>query len=147
MRVLLALDESECSREAVESVRRLTWPTGTEFVVLSVAPTRFLLSAEYYVDSMDIDAAEKAALVAHEKVAADGGKALEGVSGPVRTVVKTGDPRIVILEVAKSEHVEMIVIGSHGRTGLARLFLGSVAAHVVTHAPCNVLVVRKPRKE
>ena len=141
MRVLLALDESECSREAVESVRRFTWPTGTEFVVLSVAPTRFLLSAEYYVDSMDIDAAEQAALVAHEKVAADGEKALEGVSGPVRTVVKTGDPRIVILEVAKSEHVEMIVIGSHGRTGLARLFLGSVAAHVVTHAPCNVLVV------
>ncbi|HEX7878726.1 MAG TPA: universal stress protein [Candidatus Eisenbacteria bacterium] len=145
MRVLLALDESECSRKAIESVRRMTWPSGTEFLVLSVAPTRFLLSAEYYVDSMDIDAAEKAALVAHEKVATDGQRVLEGVSGPVRRVVRTGDPRIVILEVAQSEDVDMIVIGSHGRTGLARLFLGSVAAHVVTHAPCNVLVVREPR--
>jgi len=36
------------------------------------------------------------------------------------------------------------VMGSHGRTGLAKLVLGSVAAHVVAHAPCTVVVVKRP---
>jgi nucleotide-binding universal stress UspA family protein len=37
---------------------------------------------------------------------------------------------------------DLVVVGSHGRTGLAKLVLGSVASHVVTHAPCSVLVVK-----
>jgi nucleotide-binding universal stress UspA family protein len=36
------------------------------------------------------------------------------------------------------------VVGSHGRSGVRRLLLGSVAAHVVTHSPCNVLVIKSP---
>lgn len=45
-----------------------------------------------------------------------------------------------IVEAAKSGHYDLIVIGSHGRTGLARAVLGSVAERVVRHAPCSVLV-------
>jgi len=56
-------------------------------------------------------------------------------------VVK-GDPRDVLVDAARSINADLLVVGSHGRTGLAKLVLGSVAAHVVTHAPCSVLVVK-----
>jgi universal stress protein A len=45
---------------------------------------------------------------------------------------------------ARREKADLIVVGSHGRSGMAKLLLGSVAAHVVSHAPCSVLVVRPP---
>jgi nucleotide-binding universal stress UspA family protein len=47
-----------------------------------------------------------------------------------------------IVRVAKAQHAKLIVIGTHGRTGVARFFLGSVAARVAATAPCPVLTVR-----
>jgi universal stress protein A len=49
----------------------------------------------------------------------------------------------VIEEVARSESVNLIAMGTHGRSGLQRLLLGSTAERVVQHAPCPVLVVRR----
>jgi len=60
----------------------------------------------------------------------------------VTTRVERGDARSTIVEIAESEHCDLVVVGSHGRTGFHRLVLGSVAAHVVAHAACDVLVVK-----
>lgn len=60
----------------------------------------------------------------------------------VSGVVKEGDARDQIIEVAKAFGADLIVIGSHGRRGFKRLVMGSVAEMVVRHAPCPVLVVR-----
>jgi universal stress protein A len=63
------------------------------------------------------------------------------------TVVKTGDARDAILEAAREIEADLIVMGTHGRRGVTRLFLGSVAEDVMRRAPCPVLVVRtKPRR-
>ena len=62
----------------------------------------------------------------------------------VERVVETGDAAAAICQVAERLGVDVIIVGSHGRTGLARLFLGSVSEHVVRHAPCPVLVIRNP---
>jgi nucleotide-binding universal stress UspA family protein len=48
----------------------------------------------------------------------------------------------MIVSAAEAEHADMIVVGSHGRGAVGRLFLGSVSEHVVRNAPCPVLVVR-----
>ena len=56
--------------------------------------------------------------------------------------VVTGDARFALIDAAKSEHADLLVVGSRGRTGLSKLLLGSVASHAVTHAPCSVLVVK-----
>jgi nucleotide-binding universal stress UspA family protein len=56
--------------------------------------------------------------------------------------VKPGDPRLVLLEEARAAEASLIVVGSHGRKGIKRLFLGSVAEWVLGHATCDVLVVR-----
>jgi nucleotide-binding universal stress UspA family protein len=60
----------------------------------------------------------------------------------VRTVIREGMPRSVILEVATEAGADLIVMGTHGRTGLAHMVLGSVAEHVVRHSSIPVLTVR-----
>jgi len=56
----------------------------------------------------------------------------------------TGDPAMAIANLAQEEGVELIVMGTHGRTGLMRLLMGSVAEAVVRRAPCPVLTLRQP---
>ena len=55
-----------------------------------------------------------------------------------------GVPFQVIIETASTAHVDLIIMGTHGRTGLPHVLLGSVAERVVRLAPCPVLVVRIP---
>ncbi|MBM4001388.1 MAG: universal stress protein [Planctomycetes bacterium] len=59
----------------------------------------------------------------------------------------TGDPAGAIVRLAQDEHVDLIVLGTHGRTGLSRLLMGSVAESIVRRAPCPVLTYKHhPRK-
>lgn len=62
------------------------------------------------------------------------------------TLVMEGDPREVIHAAAEKLGVDLIVMGTHGRRGLARLFLGSVAEDVSRRAPCPVLLVRGSKR-
>lgn len=62
-----------------------------------------------------------------------------------KTVVKSGSPRSVILRAASAEAAELLVVGTHARGSVGRLFLGSVAEDVVREAPCDVLVCRFAR--
>ncbi len=59
----------------------------------------------------------------------------------------TGDPAMAIVRLAEEEGVELIIMGTHGRTGLMRLLMGSVAEAVVRRASCPVLTLRQPSKE
>lgn len=61
-------------------------------------------------------------------------------------LVRPGDPRNVILDVIAAGDIDLVALGTHGRAGIARLFLGSVAERVLAAARCDVLVVR-PRNE
>jgi nucleotide-binding universal stress UspA family protein len=56
--------------------------------------------------------------------------------------VKVGDPLRQVVAYARDEAMDLIVLGTHGRSGVAHLFLGSVAERVVRTAPCPVLTVR-----
>ena len=58
--------------------------------------------------------------------------------------LRIGDPAAEILTTAQDTHSDMIVMGTHGRTGLGRLLMGSVAEQVVRKAPCPVLTVKAP---
>jgi nucleotide-binding universal stress UspA family protein len=72
-----------------------------------------------------------------ERVAAAGTTGLT-----VRALLKAGSPAAAITDTAAEEGSELIVIGTHGRTGLNRLVIGSVAERVVRIAPCPVLTVK-----
>ena len=76
------------------------------------------------------------------------GEALVKVEGEAgRTVgfsLLHGQAAEVVTDLATTEHADLVAIGTHGRHGLRRVLLGSVAAAVVRHAPCSVLVARAP---
>ena len=61
---------------------------------------------------------------------------------PVVTVARMGLTSHTIVDYAKAINIDLIVMGTHGRTGMAHLFMGSVAERVLRHAPCPVLTVR-----
>jgi nucleotide-binding universal stress UspA family protein len=76
-------------------------------------------------------------------------RAIEGVPPMVQIIghVSTGDPASAIVKAASSLQVDVVVVGTHGRTGVQRFVMGSVAESVVRHAGCPVLVVRPKTHE
>lgn len=143
MKILIGMDDSAHSRAALEFVESMRWPAGTQVLVLSVAKPAVV--AHSLVDAGGITylrAVEEESVQQHETLAASVERELRD-AGFVTTVrVASGDPREGIVETARQEQVDLVVVGSHGRTGLDKLLMGSVASHVVTHAPCSVLVVK-----
>ncbi len=61
-----------------------------------------------------------------------------------RAILRDGEPRLAILDEAKRRRADLLVVGTHARAGIVRLRLGSVAAHVIRRAPCDVLIARPP---
>jgi len=144
MKILIALDDSQHSDRALEFVTRMRWPAGSRVIVLTtqqpVAPALTAADeAGAVLPGLFEEQRERLeALVAR----AEGTLREAGFSTEGR--VLAGDPREVLVQVALSERADLLVVGSRGRTGIAKLMLGSVSSHVVTHAPCSVLVVKQP---
>jgi len=143
MKVLIAVDGSPCSSAPVNEVLRRPWPQGTVVRVMSVVenprppPNAFWPEAYMVPEPVYQQVRENAeALVA--KVA--GSLAAKGIS--VERAVRQGDARSGIVEEASEWGADLILVGSHGYTGVKRLLMGSVAHYVVSHAPCSVEVVR-----
>jgi nucleotide-binding universal stress UspA family protein len=145
MKILVALDESVHSERALEFVTRMRWPAGSTIIVMCVAqPLPAGLVAPYEPRALAPELAEALHVRLQESVAR-AEKALRESGFSTLGRIVDGDPRAALIETAEKERVDLIVVGSHGRAGLAKLMLGSVSSHVVTHAPCSVLVVKGPQ--
>jgi nucleotide-binding universal stress UspA family protein len=145
MKILVAVDGSSPSQAAIDEVAERPWPQpSTVRVVSAVQP--YVLGAVELVP---------AAVTPHDiaqqqddqakQLASRAARRLEKPGLAVESVVREGDPRQVIVDEANDWGANLIVMGSHGRTGLQRLLLGSVAQAVVGHARCSVEVVRRPQ--
>jgi universal stress protein A len=77
-----------------------------------------------------------------EKQLRSGIRAIDHHGVKITTEVRTGRPAPTIVQCARDRASDLVIIGSHGRTGVARVVMGSVAEHVVRNAPCPVLVIR-----
>lgn len=145
MRILLAVDGSAPSQDAIDEVAERSWPASSTARVVSVVRPYVPPAAEFVpavFTSRDIlQEQQKDA----EQVAARAAQQLRRSGLSVDTAVRQGDPRTTIVDEAMEWGADLIVMGSHGHTGLTRLLLGSVAQAVVAHAPCSVEVVRKRR--
>jgi len=64
----------------------------------------------------------------------------------VETIIKTGKPFVEIIDTAKEKDVDLIIMSTHGHTGVEHLLFGSTAEKVVRKAPCPVLTLREPIK-
>jgi nucleotide-binding universal stress UspA family protein len=145
MRILVAIDGSEPSGAAVRAVSQRPWPAGSTVRVLAVArpvvpPGELPLAGASY-DQMAKAVAEEAG-----KVAARAADALQKSGLAVESAVREGDPRAEIVLEAERWGADLVVVGSHGRTGMKRWLMGSVAEYVVRHAHCSVEVARLPAR-
>ena len=144
MKILLAVDESEYSAAATATVATRPWPSGTIVRVLTAIEPVVPPAAELWYDAGgNIERAQQGLTTRAEQLTAGVAETLRASGLTVETVMRDGEPRSVIVDEARDWSADLIVIGSHGYTGLKRWLLGSVAQAVVAHAPCSVEVVRK----
>ena len=146
LRILLPIDFSEPSREAAKYAFSLADRFGAELhalhVVEAIAPT--LPEAARHMASFPKDFMAQARQAAERELAAALPSDLAGGRDVVR-VVAEGSPLSQILEYATTNNIDLIVMGTQGRTGLSQFLVGSVAERVVRHASCPVLTVRPPQ--
>ena len=137
-KVLLATDLSPTSVPATNEAFVIAGRLQAELLIVSVIDTASLrLPGGRFLARVD-QVRERRQAAAQELVRRG---RREGI--PVTFLVWEGEPGESILEAAKAEQVDMIVLGSHGRGPLGRLLLGSVSQHVVRQAPVAVVVVRQ----
>jgi nucleotide-binding universal stress UspA family protein len=67
-----------------------------------------------------------------------------GLDGGLEAVICEGEPHEVIVDVASERDADLIAVGTHGRKGLKKLFMGSVTSRVIATSPCDVMLVKKP---
>ncbi|MGE5175297.1 MAG: universal stress protein [Hyphomicrobiales bacterium] len=143
MKVLVGVDDSPFSEAAIEYAKRAAWPQGTEFLVLSSSPPIWVGPGEA-VAVGPIAQLNQEQQDYHRSIAEKASKSLTGSGLVAKAMTGLGDPRSAIVDAATRERVDLVIVGSHGRSGFKKLLLGSVASHVVAHAPCSVLVVKQP---
>jgi nucleotide-binding universal stress UspA family protein len=141
-RILHPTDLSPASGPAFAKAIALAKDTGAELVIVTVLDALPPLASEAYVSRQTYD-----------RIAAEGRAAAQRrVDRPVararkagvraRGLVLEGSTHEQILKAAKRERSDLIVMGTHGRTGLTKLLIGSVASRVIAMAPCPVITVR-----
>lgn len=142
--ILVPCDFSDCSRLALGYAAMVAKLSGGTLVLLHVIePVRPGLLIEATVSRQHQGRMRERA--AHELAAWVKRHASD--VGVRRPLVKSGKPWEVIVAVASKTAADLIVIGTHGYTGLKHTVLGSVAERVVRHAPCPVLTVRTRAKQ
>lgn len=145
MKIILGMDDSLHSDAASRWVRQMKWPEGTRVIVISVPEVATYALIEPAGASMYEPIHQEQQEICRKLV--DRATTEFRTSGlRVEGRVEHGDPRDAIVRTAEAEQADLVVVGSHGRTGLPRLLMGSVASYVVSHAPCSVVVVKRPRE-
>lgn len=140
-RILVPTDFSEPSDAALDYARTLAEKFGASLHLLHIIEphTSGPFSNESYIgpSMYEVQLTEARSKLAARVPPTD--RARYGAT----TEVMTGMSAATIVEFAADQHIDLIVMGTHGRTGLEHLLMGSVAEHVVRTAPCPVLTVRQ----
>jgi len=146
-RILVCTDFSPASQVALDYGRNVARTFGASLRVVHVVEN---MEARYYVDAGYIplpDLQKHAEEAARRKLATvvtdDDRKSLHAES----TILRSTAPARAIVNYAKDEAIDMIVVGTHGRGGVSRVLLGSIAERVVRTAPCPVLTVHDHERE
>jgi universal stress protein A len=141
--ILVPVDFSDCSKKALQYAIPLARQFGAEITLLHVVQP-YLPVPE--TGAVDVELVQVTMRDEGEKELEALRQGLAGVV-PSRTVLRVGNPHVEIIDVAKQLESDLIIVSTHGRTGLAHVFLGSTAERVVRHAGCPVLVVRERERE
>jgi nucleotide-binding universal stress UspA family protein len=142
-KILIAVDGSATSDSALEEAIKLAQRLDSRIAIMYVLEDILYWKEENYIDYAELQASIKAS---GEKMLAKAEMLAQraSVAAETKLVEAAGGGRVASIIVAEAEHwqAELIVIGTHGRSGVSRLLLGSVAENVVRSAPMPVLLIR-----
>lgn len=157
MKILIGYDGSDCAEAAVDDLQRAGLPLEAEALVLSVAEVWLpppppsaaeiveqAMAVEVPADLQRVYAKGSAAMKEAEELAAGAGRRVQSnfPGWKVTSEASCGSPAWELVTRADQWKPDLIVVGSHGRTALGRLVLGSVSQRAVTEARCSVRVAR-----
>lgn len=134
-KILLATDGSDSVQAAIQEAISMAKFCNSKLNVISVVEVNpeFEALAPEYVEKAENEAREHLESIRQRAAA-------EGIDCEV-SAHQGEEPYQFIVDEAKKIKADVIVLGTHGRTGLKRLMMGSVASRVIGHAPCKVMVV------
>jgi nucleotide-binding universal stress UspA family protein len=139
--ILVATDFSPTSEHALEYARALATSFGGTLHLLHVVPDPVMASAWAEAYAYDLTALGERLRLDAERQLTEKAQTIRDVAVTTEAVV--GSPAAVIALTAADRAADLIVMGTHGRSGVKHLFMGSVAERVVRSAPCPVLTVRE----
>ena len=141
--ILVATDFSEAAAEALDFAVAFATKLDAKIYLVNAIGVPALGVPELGValTSTMIDDIVRQNQAALDKLAA------RHTAAKIEVMLRTGDARDMIVQTAVEVGAELIVMGTHGRRGLSRALLGSVAESVLRHAHCPVLIIRHPSKK
>ena len=143
-RVLVPVDFSDCSKKALQYAVPFAKQFGATLVLLYVVQPYLPVPEMTMVDTdLLLSRAREGGAAELKKLRAE----VADTDVPVETVLRVGRPDFEIVNAADELDADAIILSTHGRTGLSRVFLGSVAEHVTRCARCPVLIVREREHE
>jgi nucleotide-binding universal stress UspA family protein len=153
MQVLLACDRSEKSRAAAKLMQNLSWPVGTTGRVMTVNESLFANQVPDWLEQQaretDTEAMAKAWVEEHDAELEGLGEEMSELCTELPSIfrqrppiVTEGHPAKQILQIIDQEQTDLVVVGARGLGPVKRLLLGSTSEHLLSHAPCSILIVR-----
>lgn len=145
MKMLVPVDFSECSRQGLSYALSFARPWNAEIILLHTIQIQPFIEPSHYAaydQTPSLAAIERAAKGQMLKLV----RKTEFGGVPYKTDIQIGRPAEQICQSAEDREIDLIVVSTHGHTGLEHVLIGSVAEHVVRYAHCPVLVVPRATK-
>ena len=145
-KIAVPVDFSDCSGAALERAAALQGVMGAQLLILHTyeLPVLSMPQATLMAGEMNASLVERDARFAQQQLDEFITKRSLTRSDTVRTLIEVGPAAETIIAVAEREEADLVVMGTHGRTGLARVLLGSTTERVLRAVSCPVLTVRGP---
>ncbi len=146
MKILIAVDDSEYSQAAIESIACRNWDPDTEFTVMNVVEPAVPEYAAWHMTYTPVlyEAIAERVGDAHNMINDKVSFLKEKLPGySVAGDVIEGPIRHSIWDKAKNWHADFIIMGCHGRKGIAKFLMGSVSESVAKGAPCSIEIIHK----
>ena len=141
-KILVATDGSKYSNAAASEAVAIAKRCGANLIAASVVPYESISPLGIVHSEMQWELVTQESRKAAESNIKNVKEIAEKEDVKIEELILEGRPYEAIINTAKEKRVDLIVVGSHGRTGLDRLLMGSVTERVIGHAECAVLVVK-----
>lgn len=147
MKILVAVEDKVFGDAIVDFVSNHEWPHDSEIKIVHVVEPVFVNALSGYPSDLIANFEEERIRAAKSLILGLGTNIRTKLPNiGLREEVLNGRPKEVILDLAASWPADLIVVGSHGRSGIGQFFLGSVSMSILSAAPCSVMVVKLPKK-